>query len=118
MRMKEIVGLLAPLKYSAFVLLVLFLASLILVPAWKSFVFLVAFFVFLILPGYCVLLCCRMSELERSVMAIPVSAAIVNLPAYLLNVLGLKFYPWVVVVIALFWCFAGIYARRNIFIMD
>jgi hypothetical protein len=59
-----------------------------------------------------------MNAFERSVMAIPVSAALVNVPAYLLNVVGLKFYPWVVVVIAVFWCFAGIYARRNIFIMD
>lgn len=87
--------LLSPLLYSAGALIAVAAVLTAVAPLIASSAFPLAFaiFIYLIVPGYCVLLNFELDGVERILLGIPVSAAILPVLQYLLNQAGLLITP-------------------------
>lgn len=87
--------LLYPLVYSAAALIAVAAILTAATPLIASSAFSLAFaiFIYLIVPGYCVLLNFKLDGVERVLLGIPVSAAILPILHYLLNQAGLLITP-------------------------
>lgn len=87
--------LLSPLLYSAGVLIAVaaVLTAVTQLIASNAFSLAFAIFIYLIVPGYCVLLNFELDGVERILLGIPVSAAILPVLHYLLNQAGLLITP-------------------------
>ncbi len=94
MRMRELAGdaRLRPLTYCFLVALSLGLLAGIFTPTKLAVSVSIAlsFFFYLILPGYLVIINLRLDTLERVILAMPVSMAIVPLALYFLNIAGMR----------------------------
>lgn len=88
-------GMLAPLLYSAGALVAVasVLTAVTQLTASSAFPLAFALFIYLIVPGYCVLLNFELDGVERVLLGIPVSAAILPILQYLLNQAGLLITP-------------------------
>lgn len=88
-------GVLDPLLYSAGALVVVASVLTAVTPliASSAFSLALAIFIYLIVPGYCVLLNFELDGVERILLGIPVSAALLPILHYLLNQAGLLITP-------------------------
>jgi len=105
---------LKPLGYAALILLVLAFAGAFMTPTgfWTMLALGFAFFSYLILPGYCVMLNFNYSALERMILGMVVSAAVIPSLMYGVNAFGFRLSRANVIIVIIIVVAAAILYRK------